>query len=63
MNSNFIRYRVFIEAILLIAPIHNYAQTNDFKSQYENFKKQVKADYEDFRTQCNAEYAEFVKEA
>lgn len=63
MNSNFIRYRVFIEAILLIAPIHNYAQTNDFKSQYENFKKQAKAKYEDFRTQCNAEYAEFVKEA
>ena len=49
--------------VFLLAPIVSSAQTDNFKSQYENFKKQVKADYEDFRTQCNAEYAEFVKEA
>ena len=47
----------------LLTPIASSAQTDTFKSQYENFKKQAKAKYEDFRTQCNAEYAEFVKEA
>lgn len=53
---------LFIGAVLL-APITSSAQTNDFLSQYEQFKKQAKAEYEDFRAQCNAEYAEFVKEA
>lgn len=49
--------------MLSLAPTPSSAQTDDFKSQYENFKKQAKAEYEDFRAQCNAEYAEFVKEA
>ena len=39
----------------LLAPIASSAQTDTFKSQYENFKKQAKAKYEDFRAQCNAE--------
>lgn len=52
-----------VGAILFIAPRPSSAQTNDFKSQYEDFKKQARVEYEDFRAQCNAEYAEFVKEA
>ena len=51
-----------VGAILFIAPRPSSAQTNDFKSQYEDFKKQARVEYEDFRAQCNAEYAEFVKE-
>ena len=47
----------------LLAPIASSAQTDNFQSQYEQFKKQVKAEYEDLRAQCNADYAEFVKEA
>lgn len=52
-----------VGAILFIAPRPSSAQTNDFKSQYEDFKKQARVEYEDFRAQCNAEYAEFIKEA
>ena len=52
-----------VGAILFIAPRPSSAQTNDFKSQYEQFKKQARTEYEDFRAQCNAEYVEFVKEA
>ena len=62
MNKIYFKKRLIIGAFLL-APIASSAQTDNFKSQYENFKKQVKAEYEDFRAQCNAEYAEFVKEA
>lgn len=54
---------ILLIGAFLFAPITSSAQTNDFKSQYEGFKKQAKAEYEDFRAQCNAEYAEFVKEA
>ena len=52
-----------VGAILFIAPRPSSAQTDDFKPQYEDFKKQARVEYEDFRAQCNAEYAEFVKEA
>lgn len=50
-----------VGAILFIAPRPSSAQTDDFKPQYEDFKKQARVEYEDFRAQCNAEYAEFVK--
>ena len=53
---------LFIGAVLL-APITSSAQTNDFLSQYEQFKKQAKTEYGNFRAQCNAKYVEFVKEA
>lgn len=56
-------YSILVIGTFLLAPTTSSAQTNDFQSQYENFKKQAKTDYEDFRSQCNAEYAEFVKEA
>lgn len=52
-----------VGAIVFIAPRPSSAQTEDFKSQYEDFKKQARVEYEDFRAQCNAEYAEFIKEA
>ena len=52
-----------VGAILFIAPRPSSAQTDDFKPQYEDFKKQARVEYEDFRAQCNAEYVEFVKEA
>lgn len=52
----------YVIGAFLFAPTTSFAQTDNFKSQYENFKKQAKAEYEDFRSQCNAEYAEFVKE-
>ncbi len=52
-----------IGAIFFLAPATSSAQTDDFRSQYDDFKKQARADYEDFRSQCNAKYAEFVKEA
>ena len=54
---------LLVGVIFFIAPTTSSAQTNDFKSQYEQFKKQAKAEYEDFRAQCNAQYAKFVKEA
>ena len=52
-----------VGAILFIAPRPSSAQTDDFKPQYDDFKKQARVEYEDFRARCNAEYAEFVKEA
>ena len=54
---------ILVIGAFIFAPTTSSAQTDDFQSQYENFKKQAKAEYEDFRAQCNAEYAEFVKEA
>ena len=63
MNIPHFKIAFIAGAIFFIAPTTSSAQTNDFQSQYENFKKQAKAEYEDFRAQCNAEYVEFVKEA
>lgn len=53
---------ILVIGAFLFAPITSSAQTDTFKSQYENFKKQAKVEYEDFRAQCNAKYAEFVKD-
>ena len=61
MIKTALRRRLFIGAIIFAPPLSS-AQIDNFKSQYENFKKQAKAEYEDLRAQCNAEYAEFVKE-
>lgn len=63
MMSNIHSSVLVIGAIFFLAPITSSAQTDDFRSQYDDFKKQARADYEDFRSQCNAKYAEFVKEA
>lgn len=63
MNIPHFKIAFIAGAVFFIAPTTSSAQTNDFQSQYENFKKQAKAEYEDFRAQCNAEYVEFVKEA
>lgn len=57
------QWAILVIGAFFFAPITSSAQTNTFKTQYENFKKQAKGEYEDFRAQCNAEYAEFVKEA
>lgn len=40
-----------VGAILFIAPRPSSAQTDDFKPQYEDFKKQARVEYEDFRAQ------------
>lgn len=63
INPYYIKKSLTIFIAFILAPITSSAQTDDFQSQYENFKRQAKAEYEDFRAQCNAEYAEFVKEA
>ena len=63
MKTKWFSSILVIGAIFFIAPTTSSAQTNDFKSQYDNFKKQARAEYEDFRAQCNAKYAEFIKEA
>uniref|UniRef100_UPI003FEE7734 hypothetical protein n=1 Tax=Prevotella sp. TaxID=59823 RepID=UPI003FEE7734 len=54
---------IFIIGAILFAPNRSFAQSNDFQTKYEAFKRQARAEYEDFRAQCNAEYTEFVKEA
>jgi len=63
MNIPHFKITFIVGAIFFIAPTLSSAQTDNFKSQYENFKKQAETEYEDFRSQCNAEYTEFVKEA
>lgn len=42
---------------------HSFAQEDEFRKAYEDFKKQAKGKYADFRQKCNAEYAEFLKQA
>ena len=54
---------IFIIGAILFAPNRSFAQSNNFQTKYEAFKRQARAEYEDFRAQCNAEYTEFVKEA
>ena len=39
------------------------AQEDNFRSRYEDFRKQAQTSYDSFRRQCNQEYAEFLKQA
>lgn len=46
------QWSILVIGAFLLAPIASSAQTDTFKSQYENFKKQAKGEYKNSRAQC-----------
>lgn len=48
---------------LVLSVINCYAQVDEFKKAYDEFKGQVQKDYTDFREKANKEYAEFMRHA
>lgn len=44
----------------LLASTNGFAQNNNPRKAYDDFKKQVQQQYYDFRTQANEEYAAFL---
>ncbi len=57
------RFRIFLLTCCCVLQLKAFAQDNDFRQAYEDFRKQAKSEYEDFRSKANADYAEFVKQA
>lgn len=58
------RHTFLLYMVLFILLSQNiFAQDNEAKKAYEEFKNQAKGEYEDFRAQCNAKYVEFLKQA
>lgn len=47
----------------LLASTNGFAQNNNPRKAYDDFKKQAQQQYYDFRTQANEEYAAFLKRA
>lgn len=47
----------------LLASTNGFAQNNNPRKAYDDFKKQAQQKYNDFRTQANEEYATFLKRA
>ena len=47
----------------LLASTNGFAQNNNPRKAYDDFKKQAQQKYNDFRTQANEEYAAFLKRA
>ena len=41
-------------ALFILLSQNIFAQDNEAKKAYEEFKNQAKGEYEDFRAQCNA---------
>lgn len=48
---------------LCYLPLAARAQTDEFRSAYDEFRQQAEQEYSDFRAKANAEYAEFLKQA
>ena len=40
-----------------------YAQTDEFRNAYDEFRRQAQVEYEDFRNEANKRYADFVRQA
>ena len=40
-----------------------FAQTDEFRNAYDEFRRQAQAEYEDFRSEANKRYADFVRQA
>ena len=47
----------------ILASTNGFAQNNNPRKTYDDFKKQVLQKYSDFRTQANEQYAVFLKQA
>ena len=47
----------------LLASTNGFAQNNNPRKAYDDFKKQAQQQYSDFRTQANEENAAFLKRA
>ena len=39
------------------------AQTDEYRKQYEEFKRKAQGEYDDFRDEANRQYADFMKQA
>lgn len=55
--------RLFLVALWVWASTMVYAQTDESRKSYDEFKQQAKTEYENFRQQANKEYAEWMKQA
>ena len=40
-----------------------FAQTDEFRNAYDEFRRQAQEEYEDFRSEANKRYADFVRQA
>lgn len=49
--------------LLVFGGLTSYAQIDEFKKAYEDFKGQAHKEYSDFRDKANKEYAEFIRTA
>ena len=47
----------------ILASTNGFAQNNNPRKTYDDFKKQALQKYSDFRTQANEQYAVFLKQA
>ena len=55
--------QLFLVALWILAYSATYAQTDEFRNAYDEFRRQAQAEYEDFRNEANKRYADFVRQA
>lgn len=53
---------IFLLYSALFFTQHPYAQKDEFRKVFEEFKQQAKSKHEDFRKKCNTEYIEFLRQ-
>ncbi|MBP3511350.1 MAG: hypothetical protein J6K19_04835 [Prevotella sp.] len=53
----------FISIFLLACSFNVNAQTDEFRKQYDDFKRKAQKEYVDFRNEANKQYAEFMQQA
>lgn len=55
--------RYFFSIVFSWLCLLSFAQVDEFKKSYDEFRNHAKQEYEDFRKKANEEYAEFVRKA
>lgn len=55
--------RGIVATIFCCCALKSYAQVDEFRKAYEDFKGQAQKEYSDFRDKANKEYAEFLRHA
>lgn len=55
--------RGIVSTIFCCCVLKSYAQVDEFRKAYEDFKGQAHKEYSDFRDKANKEYAEFLRHA
>ncbi len=53
----------FIFILFFMASLNVDAQTDEFRKQYDDFKRKAQKEYSDFRDEANRQYVEFMRQA